>query len=351
MKVLMPTIYYPHVGGITIHVENLVRHLKDIEFHILTYDSYEENGYKNVIIHDVPYLKKFRGISYLINAYKIGKDIIKKEDIDLIHSHYAFPQGCVGALLKNKFHISHILTLHGSDALILKNSLKGKYFFKYAVKNSDKLICVSKYIKNQLYENLKNKAVVIYNGIDRELLYDEGDYNFGLFVGAFVPQKGVDILIEAIKDIDFNFKLIGDGMLYKKIENFVIKNNLNHIELLGKKSFNETASFMRKCSFLVVPSRSEGFGMVAVEAMACSKPVIATKVGGLKEIVINEYNGLLVEKNNPKSLKEKILELINNEDLRKTLGKNGKEFSKKFSWKKCAENVREIYEYITKHKI
>jgi glycosyltransferase involved in cell wall biosynthesis len=344
MKVLMPTIYYPHIGGITLHVENLVKHLKDVEFHILTYDDYEENEYKNVIIHNVPHLKKFRGISYLINAYKIGKDIIKREGIDLIHSHYAFPQGCVGALLKNKLSIPHILTLHGSDALILKNSLKGRYFFKYATINSDRIICVSRYIKNQLDENLKNRAVVIYNGVNKKILYNEGDYNFGLFVGAFVPQKGVDILIEAIKDIDFNFKLIGDGKLYKKIEDFIVKNNLIHIELLGRKSFNETASFMRKCSFLVVPSRSEGFGMVAVEGMACSKPVIATKVGGLEEIVIDGYNGLLVEKNNPNDLKEKILELINNEELRKTLGKNGKEFSKKFSWKKCAESVKNMYE-------
>jgi len=52
MKVLMPSIYYPYIGGITLHVENLVKRLKDIEFHILTYDSYEENEYKNVIIHN-----------------------------------------------------------------------------------------------------------------------------------------------------------------------------------------------------------------------------------------------------------------------------------------------------------
>ena len=344
----MPTIYYPYIGGITIHVENLVKRLKDVEFHILTYDDYEENKYKNVIIHKVPHLKKFRGISYLINAYKIGKDIIKKEDIDLIHSHYAFPQGCVGALLKSKFSIPHILTLHGSDALILKNSIKGRYFFKYAVKNSDRIICVSKYIKNQLDENLRNKAVVIYNGVNKEILYNEGDYNFGLFVGAFVPQKGVDILIEAIKGIDFNFKLIGNGRLYKKIENFIVKNDLSHVELLGKKSFDEVASFMRKCSFLVVPSRSEGFGMVAVEAMSCSKPVIATRVGGLEEIVIDKYNGLLAKKNDPKDLKEKILELIDNEELRKNLGENGKEFSKNFSWKKCAEKVKEVYDELGK---
>ncbi|WP_456373010.1 glycosyltransferase family 4 protein [Methanocaldococcus sp.] len=347
MKVLMPTIYYPHIGGITIHVENIVRHLKDVEFHILTYDKFEEKRYKNVIVHNVPYLKKFRGMSYLINAYKIGKEIIKKEEIDLIHSHYAFPQGCVGGLLRNKFSIPHILTLHGSDALILKNTTIGKYFFKYSVKNSDKIICVSNYIKNQLNDKIKDKAVVIYNGINREHLYYESDDNFGLFVGAFVPQKGVDILIKAIEDIDFNFKLIGDGKLYKKIENYIVNNKLTHIQLLGKKSFNETASFMRKCSFLIVPSRSEGFGLVAVEAMACSKPVIASDVGGLKEVVIDGYNGLLFKKEDIIDLKEKIQKLIDDKDLRKTLGKNGEKFSKKFSWKKCAKDVKELYENLT----
>ncbi len=343
----MPTIYYPHIGGITIHVENIVRQLKDVEFHILTYDKFEEKRYKNVIVHNVPYLKKFRGMSYLINAYKIGKDVIKKEEIDLIHSHYAFPQGCVGGLLRNKFSIPHILTLHGSDALILKNTTIGKYFFKYSVKNSDKIICVSNYIKNQLNDKIKDKAVVIYNGINREHLYYESDDNFGLFVGAFVPQKGVDILIKAIEDIDFNFKLIGDGKLYKKIENYIVNNKLTHIQLLGKKSFNETASFMRKCSFLIVPSRSEGFGLVAVEAMACSKPVIASDVGGLKEVVIDGYNGLLFKKEDIIDLKEKIQKLIDDKDLRKTLGKNGEKFSKKFSWKKCAKDVKELYENLT----
>ena len=88
--------------------------------------------------------------------------------------------------------------------------------------------------------------------------------------------------------------------------------------------------------------------MVAVEAMSCSKPVIATDVGGLREIVIDGYNGLLVERDNPKDLKDKILRLICDENLRKTLGKNGNEFSKKFSWKRCAESVKAIYEEVGK---
>ncbi|ENN95978.1 group 1 glycosyl transferase [Methanocaldococcus villosus KIN24-T80] len=335
MKVLMPTIFYPHIGGITVHVENLVKNLEDIEFYLITYD-YSKPKYKNIHIYNVPYLKRFRGVSYLINAYRVSKKIIDKEKIDIIHSHYAFPQGCLGGLLKKRYGIPHILTLHGSDALILKNSLLGKKFFNFAIENADEIICVSNYIKETV-----GRGRVIYNGVDREMLYNEGDHNFALFVGSFVKQKGVDILIKEIEDIDYNFILIGDGPLYKEVYNYISKKGLGHIMLLGKKKFNEVAYYMRKCSFLIVPSRSEGFGLTAIEAMACGKPVVARNVGGLREIVINNYNGFLTN-----NLKEKIELLINDKNLRETLGKNAYKFSKKFSWEKTAEEVRKVYEEI-----
>ena len=324
MKVLMPTIFYPHIGGITIHVENVVKRLKDIEFHILTYD-YCEVEYNNVVIHKVPYIKKFRGLSYLINAIKIGKNVIEREGIDLIHSHYAFPQGCVGGYLK-KFK-PHILTLHGSDVLKLKNHCIGKYFFNYSINRADKIICVSKYLASKI----NKESLVIYNGVDEGK--DLGDHNFALYVGAFLKIKGIDILLKAIKDIDFNFKLIG-GKLNIKSKN---------IECLGKLAHEKTLEYMGKCSFLIVPSRVEGFGLAALEAMACGKPVIAMNVGGLREIVIDGYNGFLV--NNLKELREKIKLLIEDESLRKELGKNAKKFSKKFSWDETAKKLREVYEH------
>ncbi|EHP84065.1 glycosyltransferase family 4 protein [Methanotorris formicicus] len=342
MKVLMPTIYYPFIGGITIHVENLVKHIDDCEFHILTYHSNYNQKYENVVVHKIPYIPKMRGLTYMLNAYKIGREIIRKEKIDLIHSHYAFPQGVVGGLLKG--NLPNILTLHGSDVLKLSKSIIGKPFFDYAVGRADKIICVSEFLRNNLGDNFKRKAIVIPNGVDFNLFYGENDLDYGLFVGSFVEQKGLDVLIDAIKDIDFNFKLIGDGPLFNKIKEKIEKENMKHVELLGKKSQIEVAKYMRNCSFLVLPSISEGLGMVLLEAMACGKAVIATNVGGIGEIVKDGYNGFLVPPNNPKILKDKIKILINDKNLREKFGKNGKEFSKNFSWENVAKKVRSIYE-------
>ncbi len=360
MNILMPSIFHPYTGGITIHVENLIKNLKDLdyEFHILNYEynnhknNNDNNGYyydydfdaDNIHIHNVPYIPKIRGISYAYNGYKIGKEVIKNYKIDIIHSHYAFPQGFLGSHLKNKFNIPHILTLHGSDVLRLSKNPVGKYFFNYAVKNCDKIICVSEFLKNNLPKQYRNKSEVIYNGVDFDLFYDVGiDENYGIFVGSFVPQKGIDILIDTIKDIDFNFKLIGDGILFNKINERIKKENIDNIELLGKKHQKEVSEYIKRCSFLVLPSLSEGLGMVLLEGMASGKPVIGTNIGGIPELIKNGYNGFLVKVNDSDALKEKIKILVDNEDLRKELGRNGKIFSERFSWKNTAKNVNEIY--------
>ena len=155
MKILLPSIYYPFIGGVSIHVENLIKNLNKLdsfEFHILNYnfDGAIKNSFENVTIHKVPCFSKLRGPSYILNGYNIGKKIIRNEKIDLIHSHYAAPQGFLGAILGKKCNIPTVLTLHGSDVLNLSKSSLGKYFFNYAVNNSEKIICVSEFLKNNL---------------------------------------------------------------------------------------------------------------------------------------------------------------------------------------------------------
>lgn len=365
VKILMPTIYHPYMGGITIHVENLIKNLNkigDYEFHILNYksegnthseDEFNKYYFDNVYVYEVPYISKIRGPSYFTKGYQLGKKIIKNEGIDLIHSHYAFPQGFLGAFLSKKFDIPHILTLHGSDVLRLSKNPVGKYFFNYAVKNCDNLVCVSNYLKNELIKSkctCKTKKIdVVYNGVDTDLFYENGnDKNYGLFVGSFVKQKGIEILIESVKDLDFEFILIGDGELFKNFSDKINNEGIENIKLLGKKNQNETAEYIRNCSFLVLPSISEGLGMVLLEAMACGKPVIGTKVGGIPELIKDEYNGFLVPPNNPDELRKKIEILINNNELRKKIGKNGKEFSKNFSWENTAEKIDRIYNSMLK---
>ena len=349
MNILMPTIFHPYSGGIAYHVDNIIRHLVNISpynFHILNYSFQGELKEKppNTMVHKVKYIRGIRGPTYTFNGYFLGKNIIKKYNIEVIHSHYAFPQGFLGTLLSRRYKIPHILTLHGSDVLILSKHPIGRLFFKYALKYCDRIICISRYLKEQLPKEYQDKSEVIYNGVDFRRFYDAGiDEDYGLFVGSFVPQKGLYTLIEAIKDIDFNFKFIGDGPLFREVKEYIERKGIKNIELLGKKDQREVAQYLRRCSFLVLPSTSEGFGMIILEAMASGKCVVGSKVGGIPELILDNYNGFLFEANNVKMLKEKIEMLVNDKDMRRKLGRNGRMFSRRFSWEEVARRLDTIY--------
>ncbi len=349
LKILLPSIYYPFIGGVSIHVENLIKNLNkldDFEFHILNYnfDESVENSFENVTIHKVPYFSKLRGPSYILNGYKLGKKIIKNEKIDLIHSHYAAPQGFLGAILGKKCNIPTVLTLHGSDVLNLSKSSLGKYFFNYAVHNSEKIICVSEFLKHNLKTNFNIDSNVIYNGFDEELFNpSDNDKNYGLFVGSLVEQKGIFYFLESIKNIDFNFKIIGGGPLYNKILDFIKLNDIKNVELLGPKTQNEVSEYLKNCSFLVLPSISEGLGMTIIEAFACKKAVIGTNVGGIPELIKDGINGYIVNPKNTKALEDKINMLVNDKKLRKSLGEKSLDTSKNFSWGLSSKKTYEIY--------
>ncbi|MBP2144328.1 glycosyltransferase involved in cell wall biosynthesis [Methanococcus voltae] len=378
MKVLIPAIYHPYPGGISIHVENLIKNMNllikennygvnsnklntsEIEFHILNYKAKTkefQNDVENVIIHNVPHVKKLRGPTYFLKGYKIGSKIIKNHNIDLIHSHYAFPQGYLGAKLSKKYNIPHILTLHGSDVMKLSKNPVGKPFFKYAIQNSNEIICVSEYLKKEVQkENNVSKVTKIYNGINLNIFNNEkiSDENYGLFIGAFVEQKGIKTLIEAIAlvnkkmghESNFKYKLVGSGKLLNEIKDVIKKNNLKNVEILGQKDQLDVSKLIKNCSFLVLPSKSEGMGIVLLEAMACQKAVIGTSVGGIPELIKQNHNGYIVESEDSTSLAEFMAKFIENPNIREEFGNNGYTISKNYSWKNNAEETLKLYEQL-----
>ncbi|MBW9223553.1 glycosyltransferase [Methanothermococcus sp. SCGC AD-155-E23] len=357
MNILMPAIFHPYTGGITYHVDNIIRHLIHLSpynFHILNYHFQGELKKipPNTWVYRVGYIKGIRGPTYTCMGYLLGKKLIEKYNIEIIHSHYAFPQGFLGALLSRKYRIPHVLTLHGSDVLLLSKHPLGRILFNYALKYCDRIICVSKYLKEQLPKEYQDKSEVIYNGVDFKIFYDEGiDEDYGLFVGSFVPQKGLYTLIEAVKNIDFDFKFIGDGPLFSKVKEYIEKKGIKNIQLLGRKDQMEVAKYIRRCSFLVLPSTSEGLGMTLLEAMASGKCVIGSNVGGIPELIRDNYNGFLFEANNVEMLREKIEILVNDRELRKKMGRNGREFSRRFSWEGVAKRLDTIYKELKEDRL
>ncbi len=103
---------------------------------------------------------------------------------------------------------------------------------------------------------------------------------------------------------------------------------------------------LEKSSVLVLPSREEGFGMVLLEAMHMGVPVVASNTGGIPEIVLDQMNGILVERENPEALSAGILSVLNDGSLREKLVRNGREMVKKFSWEKASKEVDLIYDEV-----
>lgn len=304
------------------------------------------------------------------------KQIIKNEKIDLAHLHLWNPASCryaFGAASSCKIPV--ITTEHDPFELsFLKDILK-----KQDLKHVSKIITVSennRKILQKLYPEHKNKISVIHNGIDttwwqsqllrftdedrrrikKELFQANENTLIIISIAELHERKGLKYLIEAIPEVAKKFPniklvIVGEGPERKNLEKsikYLTENNRqkidlkNHIILTGCQK--EISKLLKSSDIFVLPSRREAFGLVVLEAMVTGLPVIASKTGGIPEIIGNEKNGLLVEPENSKKLAKALMDLIAHPDKREKLSKAGsKTVRKKFPARKMAEEYEKIY--------
>jgi glycosyltransferase involved in cell wall biosynthesis len=145
---------------------------------------------------------------------------------------------------------------------------------------------------------------------------------------------------------DIVFVIGGEGSLRQYYEQLAIKLGVGkNVIFTGKISPNDVPLYYAISNIVVVPSLQEAFGLVVAEAMACGKPVIGTRVGGIPDQIIDGYNGFLVEPRNPMQIAEKILWLIEHPDEAKQMGMNGRKIvEEKFNIEKRIEKIISLYE-------
>ncbi len=210
-----------------------------------------------------------------------------------------------------------------------------KFFInKYLIKKyrPNQLIIPSKALANYVITSKFDNNIpitLIPNCLDTAFSKITPNYSnkkYFLFVGNLNNVKGVKILLQAIKLLpkEINFKIIGDGICEQEYKEFVSKNNLHNVTFCGKMNRSQLIEEYKNCIALITPSIwFEIFGMINIEAFACGKPVIASNIGGIPEIVEDNVNGLLFEPGNVEQLKECILKYWNNPKLVLEHGKNG----------------------------
>ncbi len=204
-------------------------------------------------------------------------------------------------------------------------------YFNHAFKlynHVDAFICPSQFVKNKFIEfgfpsdklhqisyfTDSSKVVPVYNSQD-----------YGLFFGRLSLEKGLDVLLDALKNTEIPFKIVGDGEsknVYMKMADDL---GLDNVEFLGPKYGDELVSVISKARFIVVPSAwYEVVGLVTVEAFACGKPVIGCRIGGIPEIILENKTGLLFDYNNHIELRDKMEKLYSDPELASDMGRHAR---------------------------
>jgi len=308
-------------------------------------------------------------ISFNVFAFSAYKQLEKEGyEIDIVHAHdwLGIPAAMV---LQKEFNIPFVLTMHsteygrsGGGGLSVIHNLE-----VLGGQKADRVITVSNSMKEELvsigFE--REKIDVVYNGVD------ESKYNprnsgvkikekFGikgpliLFVGRLVWRKGVEYLIRAMPKIisiepDAELIILGVGSEEEKLMKLARDMRMeNKITFINRYvSEKERIQFYAAADVVCVPSTYEPFGIVAVEGMSSGKPVVASRTGGLMEIINDGESGLLANPGDAEDLANKITSILKDKELAKKLSVGGrKRIEQEFTWKKIAEKTLSIYEKV-----
>lgn len=227
---------------------------------------------------------------------------------------------------------------------------------KSALKKMDFFIAISNFMKNLLLREgiPEEKIAVVPNILELEKLsklkVEQHDPVRILYIGNYEKFKGPQILLEALKGIERDYKanFYGSGSLEKWMKNFVRENNLQEkIKIYGEVSYEKIPQIYKENDIVVFPSIiGEAFGRVALEAMASGKVVIASKIGGVVDIIEDGKNGLLVKPGDKEELINIIKTLIQNRKFRDDLCKEARKNAKNYSGEKISKKLIEIYKSV-----
>ena len=286
--------------------------------------------------------------------------LIRKTKPDILHTNSSKAE-ILGNLVGWLCGVKVVFTAHG---FVFNEELgwwKKKFYVfweKLAGLFADKIICVSNFDQAAALAHKiagKNKLVVIHNGIylgDKEIPAEkasDGKIIIGT-VANFYPNKGLGYLLEAAAGLNGKFKnlefwIVGDGGERWKIEALIKKMRLENVKLWGFQK--NPQDFLARMDIFVLPSLKEGLPYVILEAMAAELPVVASRVGGIPEMIEDGGNGFLTAPKDSRALAEKIGILIENPELRSAFGKAGRErVGREFLVGKMAAGTREIYIYV-----
>ncbi len=381
-------------GGMNVYVRDLTRALGPKGIHVDVFTRSQDEhvphvlhdlGYGNRVVHipagpEVP-LAKDALVGHIPEFVQGIMRFAESKSLryDVIHSHY-WMSGIAARDLKKAWgspvvHMFHTLGLMKQRVARRPGEVEGEYRLlgeKEVFRSADRIISATPAEVAQiqwLYKIKTNNVVVIPPGVDTSHFYpispDEAKEYIGvppcanmlLFVGRIEPLKGVDALIQAIailrqRGVYVCLSVIGgepggadvENAEMRRVQEMSRQAGLDDlVTFLGKRSQDTLPYYYSAADAVVVPSHYESFGMVALEAMACGVPVVASQVGGLAFLVQDGETGYTVPADDPQALADHLAVLLQYPDLRARLGRNAAELAKEYAWDKIADRMIDVY--------
>jgi len=382
-------------GGMNVYVRDLTRQLGRMGVRIDVFTRSQDEhvphvlhdlGFGNRVVHvpagpEIP-LAKDELAHYIPDFVKGILEFAEKKGLsyDVIHSHY-WMSGMAAGELNNSWHVPivhmfHTLGLMKQRVARSAEEQEGNYRIrgeKEVIGIANRIIAATPAELAQLqwlYDVNERKVQVIPPGVDLSHFYpipdDEAKEYIGippcdkvlLFVGRIEPLKGIDTLIEAIAimknrgsvvcltiiggDPDLSPETLSSEM--SRLQDLCEQHGLTDlVAFLGRRGQDTLPYYYSAADAVVMPSHYESFGMVALEAMACGTPVVASQVGGLAFLIEDGKTGYTVPADDPQSLADQLEKIITNPDMRARMAVQAAEFAQGYGWDKIAARVVDLY--------
>ncbi len=352
------TAYFPFVGGAEVAIREVARRLSPkFDFFIIT-SRFKRNLPKIEKVKEGTIVRL--GFGNILDKYFLPVLgvlwALRKEGMlfGLDISAGSFAPAFLKFLFPKRFFVLNIQYGYGDERLAKGRAGLIGTAFRFMLSQADAVASISNYLLDTAKDyGYKGHSAIIPNGIDLknfQISNFQKKQKTIITTSRLVIKNGVDILIEAIAVVkekvpDIKCLILGEGPEEASLKNLATELNISqNIKFLGTIGQEKIPRYLAESNIFVRPSRSEGLGISFLEAIAAGLPIIAPPVGGIPDIIEDGKTGLFCNPEDPKDLAEKIMNLLENEPLAKSIVENGQKMIKeKFLWEKISENYENLF--------
>jgi glycosyltransferase involved in cell wall biosynthesis len=356
--------YLPHIGGTEVLAAEFCSEMIKRGHKIIIVTSHSAGNHPDLGYHQGIPVHRFafhkplvdRNIQEMLKVRKKISELKKTFCPDIVHLNNIAPDSFYHLQSTHIARAPILITIHGLPMFSDSKEFGNNNLTTKAIQSADWVAAVSKATKAEiidLFPGASSKLSVIHNGLKMPELKPQ-PISFSpprlLCIGRLVPLKGFDLAIKAFIPIaerypNSKLTIAGDGPARKELEQLTHELHVNEaVEFLGSVDPQKIPELINQNTMVIMPSTYESFGLVAVQAAQMERPIVATNVGGLKEVILHGQTGLLVNNHDQNELTEKIFYLLENPEIAAEMGKNArKHVSQLFGFDRYINEYESLY--------